>query len=215
MPLWQNKKRGLKKAFMKIYQPVNAPESETELKFLTSTLAERLLPDAMPLSEAAGSDPIHILLRGQSVLVEFHLYHRNLGEEIIGWILARAGELEMKRKDQGDPTLKEIGLCLLAHSFSTELLNRLPSDLVRLSLFQWSRIASDTEDAVLVDPIRKGLILRSENARMAPPVPVAAPVRPPEEVKPVPSFHEELSTPELIAFTRMSMELKKHRPKVS
>lgn len=191
---------------MNIYEPCVFGGDPCELKQLASHLVEHLLAGAVPISSPLDSDPVHLVFRRKDVLIQFVLFSRELGEEGFEILLDHVAKLEAKRGEQHDPTLQEIGICLAAPGFSQNFLSRVPFELVRITLIEWSLICSENQEAILVRTVRKGIGLD----------PVSPKIVGNEETKKSfqPSLRysaQELSTPELITFSRFGMELRSRR----
>ena len=192
---------------MNIYKPfARGADDPLELRQLVSYMAEHLLPGAVPLSPPLDFDPIHLALRQKETLIQFVLFARELGEEGFEILLDHVAKLEAKRNEQHDPTLQEIGICLAATGFSQTFLVRIPFELVRVSLIEWSFIRSEEEEAILIRDVRKGISLKPNSPK----------INHKDDVSKLsqftlPSASGELSTPELITFSRFGMELRSRR----
>lgn len=191
---------------MNIYEPCVFGGDSRELKQLASHLAEYLLPGAVPLSGPLDSDPVHLTLRQKEVLIQFVLFSRELREEGFEILLDHVAKLEAKRNEQHDPTLQEIGICLAAPGFSQSFLSRVPFELVRISLIEWSSIRSESHEAILVRTARKGIGLDPASGKIVRNEETKKSLQPSVRYSP-----QELSTPELITFSRFGMELRSRR----
>jgi hypothetical protein len=197
---------------MLIYQPSVFCFDEIELNQATSFLAQKLFPSGKLLSTPSGSNPSSQLLRAGSLLVEFQLYTCDLGDEAFETILKTATHLETKRREQHDPSLLDISVCLAAFSFSRDLLARFPSGLIRVSMFQWEFIRSGKEEAILLREIKNNFVYEKEVVHHDTPT-LKYPIEEKEPSTSVPINSPELSTPELVAFARLGMELRNRKPK--
>lgn len=184
---------------------------QNTLKQITSFLIQKLFPSAKILSTPNGTEPVCQLIQTGPLLIEFQFYAKELGEEAFETLLKTAAALEVKRKEQQNPSLLDIGVCVLAQGFSREFLARLPASLVRVDIFAWEFIRSEEDKAVLIRPIRSGIIPERGSVMFS------------EEVssfstKPLTrqqTSKSELSTPELVAFARLGMELRNRKAQSS
>lgn len=159
-----------------------------------------------------GTEPVCQLIQTGPVLVEFQFYAKELGEEAFETLLKSAAALEVKRKEQQNPSLLDIGICVLAQGFSREFLARIPASLVRVDIFAWEFIRSEEDKAILIRPMRSGIIPERGSIVSSDRTPTEIPVpsKPKSQIANV-----ELSTPELVAFARLGMELRNRKAQSS
>lgn len=189
---------------MNIYEPLAVSRDQCDLKSIASRLAEFFLPGAVPISPPIYHHSARLMLRQKSVLVEFCLHADELGDDQYGSLLEEMARLEARRKEEHDPTLQEIAICIGAFGFSQNFLTRIPHDLIRVMLFEWSFLRSDKEEALLVRQVRRGNALEHgdgggnlERLKHSLFAHTKAP--------------QDLSTPELVAFSRFGMELRSRK----
>lgn len=160
---------------------------------------------------ASGEDPVRQLIRSGPVLIEVQLYPKHLGDEMFEAVLKTATALEIKRKEQHDPSLIDIGLCILAKSFSRDFLARIPSSLTRIQIYEWQPIQSHQDEAVFIHEVKGAL----ESSTGKPTVEASQAqtdvLRNHQFPQTHLNDHQELSTPELIAFAKLGMELRSQK----
>ncbi len=195
---------------MLVYQPSTSCPDQNQLRQMVSFLVQKLYPTAKTLSAPSGAEPVCQLLRTGPLLVEFQFYVQELQEGAFENLLKAAALLEVKRKEQQDISLIDIGICLLAQNFSREFLARLPSSFVRVDLFAWELIRSEEDKSILIRPVRSGII--PERSVPAQAGKSGEELLQDKKVIPIPSSNvPEISTPELIAFARLGMELRNRK----
>lgn len=189
---------------MIIYRSADLRPGQSDLNHFAMEVAGHLVPQAKILSSSNDPDSSHLLLRSASTLFAFEFYLPELGEEAFETVLRTAAELESKRKVANDPLLREIGIYLLARGFSKDFLMRVPFGLVEIRLFRWCLIRSETDEAILIHEFGKKA--GQERTQIEAPS-VERTACPPQHQ----GRQKELSTPELIAFARLGMELRTRR----
>ena len=190
---------------MIIYQPAAFHSNQDGLSHLAVELINGLVPKGKLLSSRVETDSAHLMLQTTSTLIAFEVYSREIGEEIFETILKLRVFLEAKRKEQKDPTLKDIAIYLLGTDFSHEFLKQVPSRLIGVRLFDWYFIRSGTQEAVMVRELKAegGYGNRAIDSIQKDPTR--------NRLQPH-SFYQELSTQEFIALSRLGMELRSRRP---
>ncbi len=194
---------------MIIYQSTKFNIEPDKLSRLAVELAQYLIPHARLLDSKITKESVNLVLQEIEVLTAFNLRNGELGEEAFEDILKLASELESKRKKQGEASLKEINIYLLANRFLSGFLRRIPSNLAEIRLFEWSLIHSEANEAVFIREVLKGAHIKKISKEL--------PQSPLVEHLPESQhfLHQELSTPELIAFARFGVELRGHRFKMT
>ena len=188
---------------MIIFQPVPLRTDQNELSHLAVELARNLIPRSKILSSQALSESAHLRLKEPESLSSLDLFSRELGEEAFEITLRTAADLELKRKEQSDPSIKGINVYLLAKSFSKNFLARVHFGVLGVRLFEWKLICSEGNDAVLISEIRED----ASYERITHPPSATALLDD--------SLRQEFSTPELVAFVRLGMELRGRRSQIT
>ena len=196
---------------MLVYQPATGSLHSDQLRPIIPILTRKLFPAGKILSSSAGTEPLCQLLRSGPLLVELELYAKEIGNEAFEMLLKAATALEIKRKEQHDPSLVDISICILAKGFSKDFLARIPFSLVRVNVYEWALIQGDREEAVLIRKM-KGVQEIGKDISMTQPVPPVPAV--PQEKKSLITQNvrvRELTTPELVAFAKLGMELRNRK----
>lgn len=190
---------------MIIYQPAVFQAHPDKFNRLAIELAEALVfPKWKLLSSHSDADSVHLLLQTSSALLAFEVYSKKVGEEIFEGVLRLGAFLEAKRKEQNIPALKDISIYILAEDFSREFLDRIPSSLIGICLFKWHLLRADMQEAVMVHEMKRGIgqnkgAVNSIEENLA------------GDDLQIQPFHQELSTREFIALSRLGMELRSQR----
>ncbi|OGW82323.1 MAG: hypothetical protein A3G33_11505 [Omnitrophica bacterium RIFCSPLOWO2_12_FULL_44_17] len=189
---------------MKIYEPVYDELSRESLVNILPAIIQKMFPAARFLSHPKGERAICQFILVEHTLVEIQIHSQELEEESFEWFLNSAARLEGKRKELNDANIQDIALCVFANGFSSHLLSRMSFGLIRVSLHEFSFIRSEGENAVFIRRVKEE---REANAGFS-----AALYPRPINSKTESGIREsDLSTPELIAFARLGMELRKRR----
>ena len=185
-----------------IYQPVTLEIAPSDLNRLALEAVNHLMPQAKLISSERGLRHVHLALREFSVLTAFEFYACDLDQDFFEEIFKIASELEAKRKKEGS-CLKEIAIYLLAPGFSSDFLARIPFSLVGLHLFEWRLIGSKTGDQnILIQELGAQAVPHGIKISSLTDIPAAS------NSSYLKDLVQTLSTPELIAFGQLGMELR-------
>jgi len=186
---------------MIIYESVNRPRALEELRPLVPDVASHLFPAGEILYSEPARYSDRLILKNGERLTAIELYPHDLAEEAFETILRTCVELEAKRREKKDATLKEVGLCVLASAFSQELIDRVrPGGLLQIRLFAWSLIRAEGNEALLIREVGSTFEHVS-----------SAPVEALNATLPHNTPRQTLSTPELAALDRFGAELNERR----
>ncbi|OGX06630.1 MAG: hypothetical protein A3G87_03340 [Omnitrophica bacterium RIFCSPLOWO2_12_FULL_50_11] len=167
-----------------------------ELADVAIDVAKHLYPEGKLLDSKNGSDFCQIILTDRETLTGFELFAQPVEEDEFERVLRVGAELEAKRKEQVDPSLTEISLCLVAHNFSDAFLERARSGFFHVRLFQWSWLSSHRSEALLLEEVRSTMCDAQADISSWACIDGSKP---------------ELSTQELIAMARFGIELRDRR----
>ena len=192
---------------MIVYQPASVYLDQHHLKPFTNQVSKHLFPKGKVLSSSIDVLGGHVLVQSGKELIALELYPKELRKEAFETILQVAAMLEAKRKEYTDGSISEIGVCLLAHGFSEELLLRIPFGVPKIRLFEWRLIRSEKDKGILLRELKNGFrpekTLTEKNAMLK--------IESSQEKN---LSSENFSTPELIAFARFGMELRERRTSI-
>lgn len=190
---------------MKIFEPVSCHRESFKPGEVVPAFLGRVYPGHRLIGMVQEGEPICQLFQSGNRLMEFQCYFRGVTEDFFERLLHSAAKLEAKRKELHNDTMQEIGICILASGYEPSLLTRISYGIVHLRLFEYVFMKSDGEEGMMVREVKKNLARNAVVENFIPQAPESGI----SETKHSDEF--DLSTPELIAFTRLGMEIRHRR----
>lgn len=185
-----------------IYHSAVFQASQAHLKRFALELVHQLIPQGKILSSQLNDESAHLLIQSDSVLAGFEFHTKELGVGAFQGALKTLADLELARKKGTAPAAKEIRLYVLAHHFSQDFLNQIPSSWQGMRLLEWTFIRSESGEGMLIREVKMPIPQKKtadQNYKTG-------------RIEKLSLAHdkEEWSTSELIAFARLGIELRNH-----